>query len=80
MLISYKNGKTRITKDFSSVEVECTKKGGLFSKPKFALVGVVGNERVILREGLSKKKADALYGEVILRSSNPFLWGGVTSV
>ena len=75
MLVCYKEGSNKITKDFSSVEMLLERKGGLFSSAIYSIVGVVDAERVVLYKGLTEKKAKHQLGLINFACANS-LWGG----
>lgn len=77
MLVCYQDGRNKITKDFSSVEILCDQPESRFSSAIYSIVGVHGSQRVTLCSGLSYKKAKERLAEIHFSCANHGFSGGV---
>jgi hypothetical protein len=74
MTLSYTVGTTKMTQDFANVELTQTKGRGIFHPAEYAIVGVTTNgEKVVLKSGLNKKKASALYNKIQRKTDTLYL-------
>ncbi|MEG0273199.1 MAG: hypothetical protein RR622_08210 [Hydrogenoanaerobacterium sp.] len=77
MLVRYKSGNNKITKDFTSIEIVCEKNATAFSPSIYSIIGVYGREKVVLVSGLSEEKAIRRLAEIKFACENAVRDGGI---
>lgn len=78
MTVRYKTSSGKVIRDFTSIEVVKNKR--LFLPALYSLVGVSGEERIVIKSGLTKRQANSLYNNVLMHTHYPLLYGGVADV